>query len=299
MKISIAMATYNGARYLNQQIESILAQTTRPDEIIVCDDQSTDNTAEILDGYSRQSVLSYFVNESRLGVIDNFTRAVALTASENYVALSDQDDQWMPDKLEKLAAVMQETEVEGTPCMIYSDLLLVDKDDKILNKSFWNEVGQQERYQHNLQTLLFGQFVNGCTTLMNPALRSMFRNIPTNARFHHDDWIALAAFTFGHVKRIDEPLVRYRKHDTNVTIKANEKPRNRYRSILVQLAKALGGKDDFLELRFELARSFYNRYAIEMPARPKQIFEDFLKLEKASYFKKKLAFRRAVTKFRL
>ena len=182
--------------------------------------------------------------------------------------------------------------------MVYSDLLLVDQNENVLNKSFWNEVGQQEKYQHNLQTLLFGQFVNGCTTMFNPALRQMFKNIPYRVRFHHDDWLAVAAFAFGKVASIKEPLVKYRKHDNNVTIEANTKPRNRYRTLKEQLFKVIRGKDDFLAIRFELARFFYDQYALEMTAEVKQCFENFMKLESKSYFTKKIAFRRVVEKFK-
>ncbi|HEY0245243.1 MAG TPA: glycosyltransferase family 2 protein, partial [Mucilaginibacter sp.] len=291
--------TYNGEKYLDQQIASILRQTLKPAELIVCDDRSTDGTIAILEKYRQQSLLSYEVNTSRLGVIENFKKAVSLATPGNYISLSDQDDQWMPDKLEKSAKLLETIDDKQLPCMVYSDLMLVDQDENILNMSFWNEVGQQERYQHNLQTLLFGQFVNGCTMLMNPALGQMFKYIPDKVRFHHDDWIAVAAFAFGKVLSIKEPLVRYRKHDNNVTIKANTKPRNRYRTIMEQLFKVIKGEDDFLSIRFELARLFYNEYASTMPAEVRQCFEKFLQLENASYFTKKLAFRKVVKKFQV
>jgi glycosyltransferase involved in cell wall biosynthesis len=299
MEISVVMATYNGAKYLEQQIESILKQTLPPAELIVCDDCSTDGTVAILERYKNQLKLNYVVNPRQLGVIDNFTKAVSMAAAGNYISLSDQDDEWMPDKLEKCAQLMEEIEIKELPCMVYSDLLLVDQDENVLNPSFWNEVGEQEKYEHNLQTLLFGQFINGCTTLLNPVLRQRFKNIPNNARFHHDDWIGLIAFAFGKVVSIKEPLVKYRKHGNNVTIKADEKPRNRYRSIAEQLGKVIRVKDDFLSLRFELAHFFYNEFGPAMNADVKHCFEKFLDLEKGSYFTKKLAFRSVVKKYRV
>ncbi len=299
MKISVVMATYNGEKYLEQQIRSILNQTLKPDEFIVCDDNSTDGTINVLEKYRQLSQLNYVVNTSRLGVINNFVKAVSLAATGNYISLADQDDEWLPDKLEKSALLLKKIDDASiTPCMVYSDLMLVDRDEKLLNISFWNEVGQQEKYQHNLQTLLFGQFVNGCTTLLNPALRQMFKNIPNKVRFHHDDWIAVAAFAFGKAASIKEPLVKYRKHDNNVTIKANSKPRNRYRTLKEQLFKVMRGKDDFLSIRFELARLFYDQYCLVMTAEVKQCFEKFMELEGQSYFTKKLAFRRIIKKFK-
>lgn len=299
MKISVVMATYNGEKYLEQQIRSILDQTLKPDELIVCDDNSTDGTINILEKYRQLSQLSYVVNTSRLGVINNFVKAVSLAVPGNYISLADQDDEWMLDKLEKSAQLLEKIDDESIPCMVYSDLMLVDRDEKLLNISFWNEVGKQEKYQHNLQTLLFSQFVNGCTTILNPALRQMFKNIPDKVHFHHDDWIAVAVFAFGKVASIKEPLVKYRKHGNNVTIKANTKPRNRYRTLKEQLFKVIRGKDDFLSIRFELARLFYDQYALAMTAEVKQCFERFIELESQSYYAKKLAFRRVVKKFQV
>ena len=107
MKISVVMATYNGEKYLDQQIRSILNQTCKPDEFIVCDDNSSDGTITILEKYRQLSQLSYVVNTSRLGVINNFVKAVSLAAAGNYISLADQDDEWMPDKLEKCAALLK------------------------------------------------------------------------------------------------------------------------------------------------------------------------------------------------
>lgn len=294
MRISVVIATYNGEKYLDQQIQSVLGQTLKPDEIIVCDDCSTDGTVSILEKYRQQGQLNYFVNASNLGVIENFKKGVSLARPGNYIALCDQDDEWMPDKLERSAALLKTFDEPEIPCMVYSDLCLVNEDMSVLNPSLWNEVGQQERYRHNLQTLLFNQFVNGCTTIMNPALRALFDTIPNNVRFHHDDWIAVAAFAFGRVESISEPTVLYRKHSNNVTIRADLKPRNRYRALMQQLLKAIAGNDDFLSIRFELAKLFYTRFANRMTDDVKQYFERFIALEKQPYFKKKLAFRNTI-----
>lgn len=299
MKITVVMATYNGEKYLEKQILSILGQTFKPAEFIVCDDQSTDGTVAILEKFKQQGQLTYVVNERQLGVIENFKKGVSLATEGNYISLTDQDDEWVADKLQKCAGLLESIDDPQKPCMVYSDLMLIDQDDHILNMSFWNEVGEQEKYQHNLQTLLFNQFVNGCTMLCNPALAQMFKDIPSNVRFHHDDWIAVAAFAFGNVEKINEPLVRYRKHSNNVTIAADKKPRNRYRTIWEQLNKVIKGQDDFLAIRLDLARLFYDRYSNQMDSDLRNIFDKFIALKQQSYFTKKLAFRKAVNKFRI
>jgi glycosyltransferase involved in cell wall biosynthesis len=298
IKIAVVMTTYNGERYLEQQIESILSQSLSPDTLIVCDDRSTDSTVEILDKYQRQGKLTYVVNAEQLGLIENFKKAVSLAPQDAYVALSDQDDQWLPDKLEHSARTLLEIEDPGLPCMVYTDLMLVDETDRALNQSFRNELGQ-DRYQHNLQTLLFGNFVNGCTVLMNPVLRARFAEIPGDIRLNHDGWMALQAYAFGRAQELKIPLVRYRKHNTNVSIAAGTKPRNRYRSTFQQMVNSLTGNDDFLSAQLETVTRFYETYQTELSPINRDYFREFMSLQNKHYIFKKLAFRKTVKRFRL
>jgi glycosyltransferase involved in cell wall biosynthesis len=298
MKISVVMATYNGERYLEQQLQSILNQTLKPAEIIVCDDVSTDGTVAILEKYKQKGKLTYVVNNHQLGLIDNFKKAVSLATEGNYVALSDQDDEWLPEKLAQSAALLQKIEDSELPCMIYTDLMLVDENDKVLNPSFRSELGQG-KYQHNLETLVFGNFVNGCTMLMNPALTKLFADIPNNARLNHDGWIALSAFTFGKAESIPTPQVRYRKHDNNLSIAADTKPRNRFRSLMNEIIEAIKGNQDFLSPQFETVSRFYDLYQNKITDDKQQVFERFLNLKHKPYLFKKLAFGKIVRKFGL
>lgn len=295
MKISVVMTTCNGERYLDQQIRSVLDQTLPPDEIIVCDDCSADGTLAILERYYQQKKLTYFINDRQLGLIKNFKKVVSLANENNAVALCDQDDEWLPDKLEKSVALLQRMN-NDLPCMVHTDLMLVDEEDNILNSSFRNELGQ-DNYQHNLQTLLFGNFVTGCTIMMNPRLRTLFAEMPENIPFH-DAWIALAAFTFGEVKEVPEALIRYRKHGNNLSIAADTKPRNRYRSTMNEILTAFKGKDDFLLAQMEMVSSFYTRYHDQLSADKRIYFDQFLRLRKKPYLVKKLAFRKMVKQFR-
>lgn len=297
MDISVVIASYNGEKYLEQQLNSILSQTLSPVELIVCDDCSTDGTAVILEKYQTKGLLTYVRNDRKLGLIANFKKAVSLAVETNYVALSDQDDQWMPDKLERSAELLK-TMNQQLPAMVYTDLMLIDQKDKVLNHSFRNELGQ-DKYAHNLQTLLFGNFVNGCTILMNPELKRFFADTPDKVKLNHDGWIALAAFTFGEAKQIADPLVKYRKHHSNFSIAADTKPRNRYRSTFNQLITAFRGNDDFIAEQLETVSQFYDRYQKDMAPDKRQLFKQFLQLQYKPYLIKKLAFRRIVKAFGL
>jgi len=294
--ISVVMATCNGEKYLDKQIQSILQQTLKPTEIIVCDDVSTDSTVSILEKYRQEGQLKYIINDNRLGFIGNFKKAVSLANTSNYIALADQDDEWMPDKLEKSAKFLKQLDDGKTIALVYTDLLWIDQHEIILNKSFRNVLGQ-DKYEHNLQTLLFNNVVTGCTILMNHAAASFFAEIPNDVPFH-DEWMALVAFTFGKAESIKLPLVKYRRHDNNASIAADIKIRSRPQRLLLELIDFFKGKDDFLANRFKTVQKFYDQYHSQMKPISKSYYEEFLKLCDKPYFIKKLAFRKMVKKFR-
>ena len=122
-KISIAMTTFNGERYLREQLDSLYFQTLLPDEIVVVDDCSVDNTKEILEEYHKKKGLIYYINESNVGVNKNFEKAISL-CSGDYIALCDQDDVWFKNKIEQTRRMMQEMEQESgnVPLMVFTDL---------------------------------------------------------------------------------------------------------------------------------------------------------------------------------
>jgi hypothetical protein len=156
----------------------------------------------------------------------------------------------------------------------------------------------QHKYKHNLQTLLFGNFVTGCTVMMNIELKRFFSEIPNDIYFH-DGWMALVAFTFGKAEYIPFPLVRYRKHENNASIAANVKPRNRYRSTMQEILTSIKGKHDFLSIQLETASKFYSQYGSEMTPVTRLYFERFLTLQRKPYLFKKIAFREIVRRFKI
>lgn len=281
------MATYNGAKFLEEQIESILAQSITPAEFIVCDDHSTDGSKEILQKFAQKGCLQYFINSERLGLVGNFKKAVSYAANDHYIALADQDDIWLPDKLENSVALLEKIQKTGKPSMVYTDLMLVDENNSLLNPSFLNVLGSH-KYQHCLETLLFGNFVLGCTILMNSTMRRFFADIPESKYYNHDAWITMIGFSFGQISCIDSPTVRYRKHQQNVTISTIKKTNLLIR--LINHAKNLLIENDFLEEQFELVSDFLKSYQKQLSADDQDLMNQFLSLKNVSYFKKKLAF---------
>ena len=126
--VSIAMATYNGEKYLRKQLESIYNQTYKNIEFIVCDDRSSDKTVKILQEYQNKYGLKFFINEQNLGFVKNFEKAASLCTGE-YIAFADQDDVWLPDKIEILLSEI------GNNSLICSDAKLIDENNNQVAES--------------------------------------------------------------------------------------------------------------------------------------------------------------------
>ena len=287
--ISVAMATYNGGKYLVEQLDSILSQTLLPAEIIVCDDQSTDNTSAILEIYQSKGLLKYYKNEKRLGFIENFKKAVSLCNPENYISLSDQDDIWLPSKLSLAASSLKKIEEDDFPAIVYSDLILVDQDKNLINPSFRAELGQGG-YTYCLETLFFGCFVNGCTMLMNPIMRSYFHTIPNEGALNHDTWISMIAYTFGKADILSEPQVYYRSHANNATEVGDFKKKRRLKRLLYEILHSFK-KNDLFEDQIRFASEFYTVFHEKLSPEQRNLFVRFINLRGKSWLHKKIALR--------
>jgi len=285
--VSVAMATYNGAKYLEEQLDSILSQTLAPCELIVCDDLSDDGTSAILERYQSKGLLRFSVNDTRLGYVGNFKKAVSLANPGHYISLSDQDDIWLPRKIEASMNVMLGMEDGHSPAMVYSDLMLVDENKRLLNPSFRNELGQ-DGYQHCLNTLLFGGFVNGCTMLMNPLMQIYFATIPQGEFVTHDTWIALIAHTFGKVETVPHALIHYRRHSNNATDLLGLKKMSRFERIRSEVISAFQ-KNELFEKELVCVENFYTTFSGKLTKNQQKLILRFLKLKGKSYIEKKIA----------
>ncbi len=211
--ISIAMATYNGEEYLRLQLDSILNQTYKNIEIVICDDCSTDGTLKILNEYEKKYLnIHVYKNEANLGFVKNFEKAISLCNGE-YVALADQDDIWLPEKLEVLYNSIEKYSV------ICSSYKIIDDKNNIISENHSHRIDTRKKIVKNrldkFKTLLFTNFVTGCTILMKRDFINKIFPLPTNC--YHDWWIGLIASYYKELKYIDIPLILYRHHDNNET----------------------------------------------------------------------------------
>ncbi len=204
--VSIALCTYNGERYLKEQLESILNQDyVNINEIVCVDDRSTDKTWDILNEYANKySIFKIIKNDTNLGFIKNYEKSIALTTND-LIAISDQDDIWYSAKITKLVGSI------GNDLMIYSDNEFIDADGKSLGIRFSDK--------RNLATctscLNFALFngISGHTAMINRQL--LQHALPFPSDIHYDWWLGFCAAQHAEIKFIDEPLVGYRQHVSN------------------------------------------------------------------------------------
>lgn len=228
MKISVAMCTYNGAAFLSEQLESILAQSRLPDEIVVCDDGSTDETHALLKQFAAMSPVPFSLhfNEKNLGSVKNFEKAIHLCTGD-VIALSDQDDVWRPDKLHLTEDAFRKAPKTG---LVFSDAEIVDENLKPLDRKMWDDIGfdahkrKLVRLGRALEVLVTGWTVTGATMAFRSKFVKLSLPIPDAIAMIHDGWIALTVATVADVVMIEETLIKYRQHGKQQIGAPNRKP---------------------------------------------------------------------------
>jgi glycosyltransferase involved in cell wall biosynthesis len=214
LSISVALCTYNGEKYLREQLRSIAAQTRLPDELVICDDGSTDPTAAIIDEFSRSVPfpVRFIRNPENLGSTKNFEKAIGLCIGD-LIALSDQDDIWLPEKLARQSEMMERDSSLGG---VFSDAELIDATSARLNKCLWGSIqfrhGEQKRLQEGraIDILLRRNVVTGATLMVRASLRPQFLPIPEI--WVHDGWIAWMLVLHSKLRLIEQSLIEYRIH---------------------------------------------------------------------------------------
>lgn len=222
MVIDVLLACYNGSAYLPQQLASLAAQSGEDFRVLMQDDGSQDGTPELLADWCQRDRRFQLVSDAsprRIhSAIGNFW-SLLQQSDAPYIALCDQDDEWLPQRLHCCMAAMQAAELRwgaDTPLLIHSDAQLIDAQGAILHESFFRHQGWDAEAT-TLPRLLVQNNVTGCTVLLNRPLCRLALAHGDPARMHMHDWfLALTAAAFGQVICIPQPLVRYRQHGENV-----------------------------------------------------------------------------------
>jgi glycosyltransferase involved in cell wall biosynthesis len=216
-RLSIALATYNGERYLGEQLESILHQTRLPEELVIFDDASTDATPAIVQEFAKAAPfpVRFQINAERLGSTRNFEAAIR-ACSGDIIFLCDQDDVWYPEKI----ARMEERFIHDLEAgAVFTDADVVDQDLRPFGPRLWDTVRfkQKDRARfaaHDaLSVLLKRPVVTGATM----AFRSRYRDLilPMPEIWIHDAWISLLIGAVSHLVALPIPLIAYRQHSAN------------------------------------------------------------------------------------
>ena len=224
LEVSVALCTYNGARFLREQVRSICLQTRPPVEIVLSDDASRDGSVEVVRAAVAECAaerpgppiaLRVFENPVALRVVKNFEQAISACTSE-LIALSDQDDVWMPDRL---ALMVAHFEQDANLMLLHTDARLVDSERRDLNQTLFHalEVTPLELAQVHggkaFDALLRRNLVTGATTVFRRSL--LADALPLPVEWVHDEWLAIVASTTARVDLLEQPLIEYRQHESN------------------------------------------------------------------------------------
>ena len=286
-QIDILLATYNGAAFLSEQLDSIEAQTHENWRLIARDDGSADDTLKILEAFRVRhpgKVVVVRDGDGNLGVGTNFSRLMERSDAP-YAAFCDQDDVWIPEKLEISLAKMRELEQEHgaeLPLLVFTNLTVVDEDLSVIHPSFWKYANLRPQRCNALNRLLLQNVVTGCTTLMNRPLVRKSVPIPEQAVVH-DWWVALVVALFGTAGYIAQPTVLYRQHPQNLigasTLNLLTLPARVFRFL-----RNHGLRRQPVLTPFKQANAFRSRFAKATSTKYKEIVMIFLKIPKEKLF---------------
>ena len=288
--IQILLATYNGEQFLRQQLDSLFAQSFQNFTILVRDDGSTDKTLEIINTYSQKyplRVKSIKDKEKNVGATQNFGILLE-NSTADYIFFCDQDDIWLPNKVEISLQKMFALENGNItiPSLIFSDMSAIDEKGNITHDSVWQQLHLHPNY-FTLNRLLVQNIPHGCTMLINKAMRNLAVPIPTAAMLH-DHWIALLAISCGKFDFIEQPTLLLRNHAQNVTRKKS----SLFQKIKRFTTNFLSKKEYeyYITLRVNQAKALQLRSSSFISDDNFDILKKFISLEKANGFARKEIF---------
>lgn len=270
--VDILMATFNGGKYIENQLLSLIAQTHKDWVLYVHDDGSTDNTIEIIKKYQERDKRIYLIEDNVIfgSAGQNFMYLLTFAKSD-FIAFCDQDDIWFEMKLEKQLAKIEK---EKSPCLVYSNGYTFDG-NKIIAKNFITF------HRTNLKDSLFlNGGLHGCCIMFNRKLVDIINNKLPDYVYMHDHFFTILAVTFGKIVYIESPYMLYRQHENNVT-------GNIETSIFKKMKTFLNIDNPILELKhYQSINAFYNRFKDEMSYENKRLFKAYLKFPEIGKIKR-------------
>ena len=259
--VAVLMSTYNGSRYLSQQLESVLQQTVGDFTLLIRDDGSKDDTLQLLQQCQDPRV-RVFAGKN-LGPSGSFFALLeeARKLDADQVFFCDQDDIWMPQKIELLLAEL--AKCPSGPALVFSDFSMIDGEGNITGDSYANMAQLRIPRDGNFFPKLLAQpYVFGCASVLNKALLDLIANPPEGIEMY-DCWIALVASVFGTVRYLATPTIYHRFHTNNATGKAGM---NTLSSRIRRVTGQLKQQSANTALRLHQAQLLLDRYGSALPA---------------------------------
>lgn len=272
--ITILLAAFEGARYLEQQIQSVLAQTETNWRLIIRDDASSDETARIAKRYALrhpEKIRLITAQSPSGGAKNNFSELFAY-ADTDYGMTCDQDDFWLADKVALTLEKMHEMESlygRTVPLLVHTDLCVADSRLQTLSPSLFQRQHLNKRGD-KLENLLVQNVVTGCTMMFNRPLLQAAAPVPARA-IMHDWWFALTAAALGKIGFIDRATILYRQHEKNAVGAKDVSRASYYLRRLGDLAAA----DDSIVSTYAQAAAFYERFSFALPEEQRRLVEAY------------------------
>lgn len=287
-QITVLMATYNGSSYVREMIDSVLAQDYTDFRLVLSDDCSKDDTAQILEEYAQKypNRVTHYRSGLRFGnAQSHFMYLLQHFHDTPYMMFCDQDDYWHPDKMSKTFRKMQEIEKEGMPAMVHTDLRVVDGGLKEMDPSFMH-FSKLRGDRLALNQLLVQNVVTGCTMMVNKALAELAcSRMPKERILMHDWWLALIASAMGTTGYLDEATIDYRQHGNNVVGAKNT------RSLKYIAHKLRENKiRTAMEQTYLQAAVFEDCFADMLDAEPRRVVRAYADLYHRGFLGRRMAF---------
>ena len=290
--IDILLATFNGEAFLAEQIESVLAQSFADWRLLVRDDGSSDESTAIVERYVSQypgRILLIEDQDTGLGAAGNFARLMEHSRAP-YVMLCDQDDVWLPHKIECMLAAIRELEAEsaaGLPLLVYSDLTVVDRDLKVIQPSFWRYMRIDPVSGSTVNRLMGQNVVTGCASICNRRLVELTLPIPAEALMH-DWWMALVAAALGELRCLPEAMVLYRQHGTNTLGAKDFGVMPTVRRVVAAPVQAGANNRKGLRLTQSQATALFARLGDRMESRMRRLVGSYAALSGTGFWARRL-----------
>lgn len=277
-KVAILMSTYNGERYLTEQIESIQKQTNEDWHLYIRDDGSSDKTSSIISKFANDDNRITFFNKENthnIGVIRSFMELLKKIDADFYM-FSDQDDIWKNNKVQRAIDLIKKEKYQEIPLCLHTELQIVDDNLKPV------ELMKRGRVWSDFQHFLFGNCVTGCTVLINQKLKEKLQinKVDLDKLAMHDWWFAEVAAAFGKVIYDPTPTIFYRQHFDNVVGGTDSQAPRQLIQRFFNLSEELKG---FL-LMTNMAGEFQRLYNNELTGKDAQYLNAYAGLRKNSSF---------------